>query len=876
MRLFDKKNLIYILFFASAMILLWPFLFEHQIILQKWASDEIYSFNAYFAKHFGDHLPLWFSSYNHGFPVYLGQSSGFLHPVIILLFKLTDYFSAYCYLMFFNFVVSFMATYVLARKLGMSLRAGIISSFAFTFSQISIYAHAITALGSMLTFLPIFLLCVFKINEARDISLSVSIKCMKGIVDFFFKKRKKFWLIFLTSMILAIGWIISYVEGILLIVVMGFFYALFLDINFYIKNKKDVHLLDSFKTSWTIFVVIILSGILASPWLLPVVNFIKETGRGMTINIDWSGFLAITHLSLSLMRVVHLFYPYASIPYSGNIPQIATGVISDFTYVGILPLFFGILPLVNFKKSREFLFFSIFFFFALLTYLPYIPLNWLIHKLPIFSLFEGYWKWIYIMIFCWAMLAGFGFDLVDKVYQTKKFRFILRLFELLFISVLTLAVVANFIFLFFKDKITTFIQKYFANNLLGNIGVERAIGDTDFNYVNDLMGKTIDAVKWNVSFLNPHFLLAMIFVFISLILLSLFRKNKLSLEKFKLFSVILIVLNFVLLWRGYYQQAPVNMILEPSGVVKFLDSARGEQFRVAGFPVFARYRLDWGIDASDVISRFEADVDLLIPQTNANLFYDIDSIIGVENYKPVRHVRMSTYTLGGISADTDTKLGNEGSGYEMPVEERIKNFNSQFSRNLLSMMNVKYIVTTKKLPEPWKLVFESIETGHKIKTYIYENLDVLPRIYFAGDVTMILANTETAFEELKKIKNFKQTTLIECDNVICFSAVPKNISKKDELKIEKIDFDYLKLKTKTKTPRWLVYSQSNLPTWEIKIDGKLTDIYTANYIYQGIYIPAGEHEIEYRYPGFMKQYFYSIIDFIENPNFLLKFLNRER
>ncbi|MDO8555275.1 MAG: hypothetical protein Q7R75_01790, partial [bacterium] len=86
----------------------------------------------------------------------------------------------------------------------------------------------------------------------------------------------------------------------------------------------------------------------------------------------------------------------------------------------------------------------------------------------------------------------------------------------------------------------------------------------------------------------------------------------------------------------------------------------------------------------------------------------------------------------------------------------------------------------------------------------------------------------------------------------------------DLITIEELKNGYLKLKTKTNTPRWLIYSESNLPTWEARINEQLTRIYTANYIYQAVFVPKGEWEVEIAYPGFWRQYIYSLKSLLVN------------
>ena len=50
------------------------------------------------------------------------------------------------------------------------------------------------------------------------------------------------------------------------------------------------------------------------------------------------------------------------------------------------------------------------------------PIFFLLHKLPVIKMFYGYWKWIYLTIFSWAVLAGYGLDFLPQIKNSRAFR----------------------------------------------------------------------------------------------------------------------------------------------------------------------------------------------------------------------------------------------------------------------------------------------------------------------------------------------------------------------------------------------------------------------------------------------------------------------
>ena len=59
--------------------------------------------------------------------------------------------------------------------------------------------------------------------------------------------------------------------------------------------------------------------------------------------------------------------------------------------------------------------------------------------------------------------------------------------------------------------------------------------------------------------------------------------------------------------------------------------------------------------------------------------------------------------------------------------------------------------------------------------------------------------------------------------------------------------DEIRLAVNGLSPGWLMASITHYPGWEARLDGSPVDIYHANYLFMGIEIPAGEHELVIQY-----------------------------
>jgi hypothetical protein len=166
---------------------------------------------------------------------------------------------------------------------------------------------------------------------------------------------------------------------------------------------------------------------------------------------------------------------------------------------------------------------------------------------------------------------------------------------------------------------------------------------------------------------------------------------------------------------------------------------------------------------------------------------------------------------------------------------------------LLSMMNTKYILS----PYPFdscllKLIFSEKVTHFEVPLYLYENLQVLPPFYFASSTHFL---REGALGDNFKLLTSAEidptkTTFIECDTCRDKPFV-KDLEKKVTLVTR--DASHAVFHTESSTAEWLVLSNTFVPGWHATIDGKLAQIYYANYVYQAIEIEPGKHIVSFSY-----------------------------
>ena len=154
------------------------------------------------------------------------------------------------------------------------------------------------------------------------------------------------------------------------------------------------------------------------------------------------------------------------------------------------------------------------------------------------------------------------------------------------------------------------------------------------------------------------------------------------------------------------------------------------------------------------------------------------------------------------------------------------NFNSQ----LFDFLNVKYVLSLDEISYP-KLV-KVFQEG---QTKIYENKNVLPRIFFVEKVVSGYDDINLIFQnDLSKtaiVNGFEQANQIFSVGLVTQVVYSENA---------------ISMRTENQEDGYLVMSDAYYPTWKAYIDGVGTKIYTTNHSFRGILVPKGKHTVQFK------------------------------
>src|SRR3989344_2701829 len=785
--------LIFFLFFIGLSLLFWPILSGKNIFNDSYA--HLTGYNLY--KDFGNSLregriELWWSNYMAGFPVYLTQI-GLFNPIGLFLFRFFDYILAYNWLAFFHFLFGGLAMYWFARNLKLSISASILAGFAWTLSFNNIQYGAIPILSSLYLFIPLFFGIILKLHNIETLN------------------RSYYFYLFFGILISAFGLTNSFTNVVFYTFIAGLAWAVFLD-------KKFLG-----RAFWSYILIVIASAILASFWLLPVLNYLPHTLRGEAVSAS------VFYDYLKIGDILRFFYPFIQLPGFGSI-SFLSGIAN--LYIGFTPLILALLGFFLWRKDRNIIFWTGLFLFAFSMRLWFFPIFQWTQFLPLFNRFRAPFHWYTLAFFSLAILSAYGLDYLAYIKESRWFKNFVKCLGIFaavnFIFILS----ANIIFKFWsssilKSIISYFDRNYFAGKKLPIEHYHAVIEKVFYDSINSF------------SLFDYRFLISFIFILIGATIFVLYQKNYINLNGFKILVVTISILNLVLIWQNYYNFTPRGLIENNPRTVAFLKNRPDyKNFRFYRFYPPEMYQEFKFYNVSD---NQDYNFQTLASEINP---YFMDGFGGGD---PFRSARVSD-VLNEIGYEIPATYAKPAwiKSNDLTLNQKISRFSSRENQNLLSMLNIKYIFSSFKLNN-LKLVYETTATEKNIPVYIYENPKVMPRIYFAKNVKFV--DSKNALEELLKIKDFRESSLIECVNNC--SQPSSKLQAPSSLTIE--TFEPQLVKVKTNRGGWLIYSDANLPTWEAHIDGQKTEIYTANYLFKSVFVPKGEHEVMFKYPGLWGQ-----------------------
>lgn len=161
-----------------------------------------------------------------------------------------------------------------------------------------------------------------------------------------------------------------------------------------------------------------------------------------------------------------------------------------------------------------------------------------------------------------------------------------------------------------------------------------------------------------------------------------------------------------------------------------------------------------------------------------------------------------------------------------------------FSRpHILNMLNVKYVLTTKKINNPYFVLISNLNG-------IYENQKVLPKAWLVGKIKTVKTQRESLMETMLNGFNPSQSAIVVDfpDSI----ALPENAAGKVDILSRKEN--RIELLSQSETGGLLVLSEIYYkPGWKAFVNGEDAPIYQTNHVLRSVYVPKGDVTVIYKY-----------------------------
>ncbi len=188
--------------------------------------------------------------------------------------------------------------------------------------------------------------------------------------------------------------------------------------------------------------------------------------------------------------------------------------------------------------------------------------------------------------------------------------------------------------------------------------------------------------------------------------------------------------------------------------------------------------------------------------------------------------------------------------YVTVSERRYREFLDHFRlmSGMPDMMNVRFLVLSSqaytreaaRLASKYHPVFTATSGS-----VVLENRDTLPKAWTVADVQVVPGRDERLTRLMQSSFQPGRVALVE--DAPPHDFVPGGTAETDGVELKLYQPNRITLVTQTSGSRLLVLGEKYYNWWYVSIDGKPTRMVPVNHILRGVYIPAGAHQVVWRF-----------------------------
>ena len=165
-------------------------------------------------------------------------------------------------------------------------------------------------------------------------------------------------------------------------------------------------------------------------------------------------------------------------------------------------------------------------------------------------------------------------------------------------------------------------------------------------------------------------------------------------------------------------------------------------------------------------------------------------------------------------------------------------------QSLLNLLNGKYLA----VPKPLELNMGAYPLGFEGARYrLYENSQALPWFYLVPEAEVLDSGEAVLKRLLSGRVDPQEVALLEKAPAVRLDGAGDRAGDR----VERLAYDpkegLIRLRTQSAGARVLVVSENYQSNWSVWVDGEEAEMVRVHYIWKGVALSAGEHEVEFRY-----------------------------
>ena len=706
-------------------------------------------------------FPFWTPNLLFGFPLFAEAQTGILYPLSAL-FLLLPTVNAFNVSIIIRLLLAGLFTFLYVRRITRQNWAAAISGVAFACGGYMVAQLRHENVENALIWLPLILLALDRwITEDNRRALAGAGICM------------------------GVSFLAGYFYISLFVLITATAYYILMGYFAYRDDRSKGKKLKQWGGGLVLFGLIGVG--LAGAQLAPNYELARESIRAGGL-----GYQVSTQVSMSPFQLICFIFPkFFGYPSDGTIWGLWRGNPIDLiAYFGIVPLFLAI-GAVMIRRDRYTLFFGAVCGIALLLALgQFSPVWYLVNKLPIFSMMRNPARFLSLVAFSGAVLAGLGFAALIQASGFDRRR-ILRYQSAVGIGagiILFGSLISGWAISTSRPLLSSF-GRWFVDKFV----YAQSVHEHSREYYYTLIDRFYDQLANTVEITHPYIYVPVLYVIGGSLLIWYITHQRRNPLVIGLIALILTGSDLILFGRHYNTIMPPEVYEQESYYIKVMEQDPG---------IF-RYCF--------------APLEISMRNYDALLFDQMYS----QGHSPLRMKRQQDIIE--------------------TLRPQLENLSAVPAVPLMNLLNIKYIVTDDSLSQDWARI--RFNEGARV----YENRDVLPRA-FVTPRAQILPSGEQVLAALAD-PAFSPRDVVLLEEAPQMPTPLTQGSSSGEAEILRYDIDEVVINVES-DGGYLVLTDTFYPGWWAEIDGVEQPILRADYFFRAVYVSPGQHRVRFVYTPF--------------------------